>query len=76
MLNIRSLNSGIDRKREEVFEEYLDAKYSRFQMKSIEDYEQLCKVNMARSKTQSKYVRKTSLTSRKTAFTGDYDRHI
>lgn len=48
MLNIRSLNSGIDRKREEVFEEYLDAKYSRFQMKSIEDYEQLCKVNMAR----------------------------
>lgn len=58
MLNIRSLNSGIDRKREEVFEEYLEAKYSRFQMKSIEDYEQLCKVNMARSKTQSKYVRK------------------
>lgn len=58
MLNIRSLNGGIDRKREEVFEEYLDAKYSQFQMKSIEDYEELRKVNMARSKTQSKYVRK------------------
>lgn len=57
MLNIRSLNEGIDRKREDLFEEYLDAKYSHFQMKSLEDYEQLKKVNLSRSKTQSKYVR-------------------
>ncbi len=58
MLNLRCINEGIDRKREELFEDYLDAKYSHFQMKSIDDYEQLRKVNMARSKTQSKYVRK------------------
>jgi predicted ATPase len=57
MLNIRNLNQGIDQKREELFEEYLDAKYSHFQMKSIEDYEQLKKVNIARSKTQSRFVR-------------------
>ncbi|MCR1840556.1 UNVERIFIED_CONTAM: putative ATPase [Murimonas intestini] len=57
MLNIRSLNEGIDRKREELFEEYMDAKYSHFQMKSLEDYEQLKKVNLSRSKTQSKFVR-------------------
>lgn len=57
MLNIRTLNSGIDQKREDMFKEYLEAKYSHFQMKSIEDYEKLRKVNMARSKTQSKYVR-------------------
>ncbi|MDT8715897.1 AAA family ATPase [Clostridium sp. 19966] len=57
MLNIRNLNEGIDQKREELFEEYLDAKYSQFQMKSIEDYEQLKKVNTARSKTQSRFVR-------------------
>lgn len=57
MLNIRNLNEGIDQKREELFEEYLDAKYSQFQMKSIEDYEQLRKVNNARSKTQSRFVR-------------------
>ena len=57
MLNLRCLNDGIDRKREELFDEYLDAKYSHFQMKSMEDYEQLKKVNMARSKTQSRYVR-------------------
>lgn len=57
MLNLRSLNEGIDRKREDLFEEYLEAKYSNFQMKSMADYEQLKKVNSARSKTQSKYVR-------------------
>ncbi len=57
MLNIRNLNEGIDQKREELFEEYLDAKYSHFQMKSIEDYEQLKKVNNARFKTQSRFVR-------------------
>ncbi|WP_246565507.1 AAA family ATPase [Tissierella carlieri] len=57
MFNIRNLNEGIDQKREELFEEYLDAKYSHFQMKSIADYEQLKKANFARSKTQSRFVR-------------------
>ena len=57
-MNLRSLNEGIDRKREDLFEEYLDVKYSNFQMRSLDDYEQLKKVNLARSKTQSKYVRK------------------
>ena len=58
MLNIRTVNEGIDQRREDLFEEYMDAKYSKFQMKSLEDYEQMKKVNMARSKTQSKYIRK------------------
>jgi len=57
MLNIRNLNEGIDHKREKLFEEYLEAKYSRFQMKAIADYEQLKKVNNSRSKTQSRFVR-------------------
>ncbi len=57
MLNLRSINQGIDQKREELFEEYKEMKYSRFQMKSLEDYEQLKKVTAARRKTQSKYVR-------------------
>ena len=59
MLNLRSINEGIDRKREELFEEYLQAKYNHFQMKSLDDYERLKKVNAARSSTQSKYIRKT-----------------
>lgn len=58
MLNLRSINNGINRKREELFEDYLDAKYSHFQMKSLNDYEQLKKVNSARSNTQSKFIRK------------------
>ena len=57
MLNIRNLNEGINLKRDEIFEEYLDAKYSQFQMRSIDDYEQLKKVNKARRKTQSRFVR-------------------
>lgn len=57
MLNIRNLNEGIDLKREELFEEYLDAKYSKFQLKSMADYDQLKKVNSARRKTQSRFVR-------------------
>ena len=58
MLDLRTLNEGIDRKREEVFEEYLDAKYAEFHFRSMEDYDRLKQVNLARSKTQSKYVRK------------------
>ena len=57
MLNIRNLNEGIDQKREKLFDEYLDAKYSQFQMKSMADFEQLKKVNNARRKTQSRFVR-------------------
>ncbi len=57
MLNIRNLNEGIDLKREDLFEEYLDSKYSQFQMKSMADYDQLKKVNDARRKTQSRFVR-------------------
>ncbi len=58
MLNLRSLNNGINQKREELFEDYLNTKYSKFQMKSLDDYEQLKKVNSARSNTQSKFIRK------------------
>lgn len=57
MLSVRSLNEGIDTRREEIFEEYLDAKYAKFQMKSLEDFEQLQKINRARRKTQSRFVR-------------------
>lgn len=57
ILNLRAINEGINVKREELFEDYLDTKYSHFQMKSLDDYEQLKKVNAVRSKTQSKYIR-------------------
>ena len=59
MLNLRALNEGIDRKREQVFDEWIENKHAKFQMKSLDDYEQLKKVVDARSKTQSGYVRDT-----------------
>lgn len=58
MLNIRSINEGIDTKREDLFKEYLDAKYSEFKLRSLDDYEDLKKVNIAKTKTQSQFVRK------------------
>ncbi len=57
MLSLRYINEGIDRRREELFEEYQEAKHAKFQMHSLEDYEQLKKVNAARRNTQSKFVR-------------------
>lgn len=58
LLNIRNLNEGIDLRRDELFNEYLHSKYSEFQLKSLDDYEQLKRINIARSKTQSRFVRK------------------
>ena len=57
ILNIRNLNEGIDQRREEIFEEYLDVKHAQFQMKSLADYEQIKRINTARRKTQSSFVR-------------------
>ena len=58
MLNFRAANAGVDEKREELFQEYLNAKYSDFHFRTMEDYDRLKTVNMARSNTQSRYVRK------------------
>lgn len=57
ILNIRNFNEGIDLKRDELFEEYLDAKYSNFQMNSISEYEKLKKSNKAKKNTKSQFVK-------------------
>ena len=57
MLSLRELNEGIDHRREDVFEEYLENRRMKFQMKSMEDYDQLRKVVRSRKHTQSRYVR-------------------
>lgn len=58
MLNLRSINEGIDNRRETLFENYHNLKHSKFQLKSLDDYEKLVEVNMARGKTKSEFVRK------------------
>lgn len=60
MLNLRTLNEGIDRTREDLLEEYrrlTDPMGPKFQLHSLDDYDQLKKVTAARRKTRSSYVR-------------------
>ncbi|MCE5342011.1 MAG: AAA family ATPase [Eubacteriales bacterium] len=57
MLNLRSLNDGIDRQRVALLEEHVTAKHSVFQVRSLQDYDELRKRNSARTKTQSAFVR-------------------
>ena len=57
MLAIRELNEGIDHRREEMFDEYLEARRAHVQLRSMEDYDQLKRTVRARSRTQSRYVR-------------------
>ncbi len=60
MLDIRSLNEGIDRKREEMTEEYYALKHEKFQVRSLEDLDHLRRINQARSKTMSRFLENAS----------------
>ena len=57
LIDLRNLNDGIHLKREELFNDYIENRHSNFQFRTMEDYERLKKVNQARSKTKSKYVK-------------------
>ncbi len=60
MLDIRALNEGIDRRREELTKEYRELRREKFQIRSLDDYEHLRRITQARSKTQSRYVEQES----------------
>ena len=51
------MNENIEHRRKELLEEYADARYARFQMRSLEDYDRLRQVVEAQRKTGSHYVR-------------------
>jgi len=57
LLNIRCLNDGIDTRKNELFEEYLDRKYSTTRLKSLADYDDWHESHMAKSKSQSAFVK-------------------
>lgn len=57
LLNIRYLNDGIDVRREELFEDYLDRKFAHHQLKSMSEYEDWKESYDAKSKSQSQFVR-------------------
>ncbi len=56
LLDIRAINNGITRRREEIFAEYADKKANRYQLKSLDDYDELKKHNEAKRKTKSSYT--------------------
>lgn len=57
LLDIRSINENIDRRREELFEEYSETKKTPYQpLRSLDDYEELKRRNEAKSKSKSQYV--------------------
>ncbi len=58
IFDLRTLNEGVDVKREKLLSEYTELKYSSFQMKSLDDYEQLKKVNTARRVSGSEFARR------------------
>lgn len=60
LLDIRAINEGIDRRRESILEEYESLRgeltHSGWQMKSLDDYEELRKRNEIRKDTKSQYT--------------------
>jgi predicted ATPase len=60
MLDIRSINEGIDRKREQLAEDYYVLKQEKFQLRSLDDLDHLHRVTQARSKTKSRFIENES----------------
>ena len=60
MLDIRSVNEGIDRRREKLAEEYYDLRQEKFQIRSLEDLDRLHRINQARSRTYSRFIENES----------------
>lgn len=71
MLDLRALNEGIDCRREEVFAEYTDARHANFRLHSLEDYEELKRVNAARRKSKSRYTRSQLMDNVRTRSNGE-----
>ena len=58
LLDLRMLNDGVDRRREELFGEYIEAKKDTYLLRSLEDYEEFKRRNEAKRSTRSAFVRR------------------
>lgn len=60
MLDVRAINRGVDRRREELFDEYRatikDCQDNGYQMQTLNDYDELKRRNEARRSSKSRYV--------------------
>lgn len=57
ILDIRYVNDGINSRREALFNEFVERKYSENQLRSMADYEEWKENRAAKTQTQSRYVR-------------------
>ena len=57
VLNIRYLNDGIDVRRTELFDEYMDRKYASHRFTGMDQYDEWKESYDAKSKSQSQFVR-------------------
>ena len=60
MLDIRAVNEGIDRKREDLAVEYYKLREERSQIRSLDDLDHLHRITQARSKTKSRFIENES----------------
>ncbi len=58
LLDLRCINENIDTRRRELLEEYTDARYANFQMRSLEDVDRLRQVVEAQRRSGSQYVKR------------------
>lgn len=57
LLNIRYLNDGLDVRRNQLFAEYLDRKYSHHQLNSLAEYDDWKETHDAKTRSQSEFVK-------------------
>ena len=57
LLDIRSINQGIDQERAVLFDKWLRDRYEPYQLQSLDDYEEFKRRSDAKTKSQSQFVR-------------------
>lgn len=71
MLDMRAINEGVDRRRDELLAEAKEARNARFQLRSLEDYDRLKQVAEARRSSQSQYARRRVMPNVRTRSNGE-----
>ena len=71
MMDLRAINEGLDRRRDELIDEARDARYARFQLHSLDDYDRLKQVVEARRTSQSRYAKARLMHSVRTHSNGE-----
>ncbi len=56
LLDIRSMNESADRRREALFDEYIESRKEEFLLRDLKDYEEFKRRNETKRRTKSQYV--------------------